>query len=100
MEELEQRVKHMEDELQQLRQSVESPDQSMRQFPGLSPSPIRDRDIEHRTEGPILPGAHSPVGEVSQAEQGLCNPPSYFLRVHDGKMRFFGLSPFLSHSPN
>lgn len=70
----------MDNELQHLRQSVDSPERTMQHH--QSPA---------RVEGHILSSAQSPVGEVSPAEQDLPNPPSYFLRGHDGKMRFFGL---------
>ncbi|KAJ5712280.1 hypothetical protein N7493_008748 [Penicillium malachiteum] len=97
VEELEQRIKDMEDQLQQLRQSEKSPRQTTQdcQSPGIAASPIRNDRVDHaepRAEGHILPGSKSPDDEVPQSERETCNPPSYFLRMHDGKMRFFGAS--------
>ncbi|KAJ6024470.1 hypothetical protein N7540_005267 [Penicillium herquei] len=97
VEELEQRLKHMEDQLQRVRQSENPPEQTIQdcQSPGPAATPIRNSEIDHadlRAEEHILAGAESPDDEVSQAGQDMCNPPSFVLRVHDGKMRFFGAS--------
>ncbi|KAJ5087447.1 hypothetical protein N7456_011063 [Penicillium angulare] len=97
VEELEQRVKDMEGQLQQLRQSEKSPGQATKdcQSSDLAASPVRNFTVDHaepRAEAHVLADAQSPGNEVSQEEQDPCNPPSYFLRVHDGKMRFFGAS--------
>ncbi|KAJ5718713.1 hypothetical protein N7488_004359 [Penicillium malachiteum] len=97
VEELEQRIKDLEDQLQRLRQSEKSPTQTTqdRQSPGLAASPIRNDRVDHtepRAEGHILHGSQSPDDEVPQSEREKSNSPSYFLRMHDGKMRFFGAS--------
>ncbi|KAJ5638789.1 hypothetical protein N7528_001179 [Penicillium herquei] len=97
VEELEQRIKEMEDQLQRLRPNEKSPRQTTqdRQSPGLAASPIRNDRVHHtepRAEGHILHGSQSPDDEVPQSEREASNPPSYFLRMHDGKMRFFGAS--------
>ncbi|KAL4740596.1 hypothetical protein BDV11DRAFT_204232 [Aspergillus similis] len=101
VEELEQRLKHMEDQLQRLSRVEKSPQQTIHDLrppslaagPGRNPG--RNPDIDHfenGDDGNVLSGAQSPSGEASPAGQDTSDQPSYFLRVQDGKMRFFGAS--------
>lgn len=99
MEELEQRVKDMEDQLQWLSRGEKVPQQTIHvsRSPGLGAGPLRNLGIDHSEPGEeanVLAGAQAPVGEASQAGQDTSDQPSYFLRAQDGKMRFFGW-PFL-----
>ncbi|KAL4805062.1 hypothetical protein BDV18DRAFT_161459 [Aspergillus unguis] len=81
VDELEQRLKHMEEQLQRLSRVEKSPQQTISDFP-----PVTDPGFENGDEE-NLASAQSPGGEASPADQ-----PSYFLRAQDGKMRFFGAS--------
>jgi hypothetical protein len=99
VEELEQRLKDMEDHLQRLSRGEKLPQQTIHDFqsPGLAAGPVRNPGIDHSelegAENDII-GAQLPDDEASQAGQDTSDQPSCILRSQDGKMRYFGL-PFL-----
>lgn len=97
MEDLEQRVKRMDDELQRLRQNEKSPQQTGHNFTLHQPSTDRPEnavsdhfETRKRGEGTMEP--FPPENEPSQAGLDTSDQPSYVLRTQDGKMRFFGTS--------
>jgi hypothetical protein len=99
VEELEQRVKRMDDELQRLRQSEKLPQQSGHNFTPPRPSTNRPEDAapdrfetRKRGENTVLIENLSSENEISQAGLETSDQPSYVLRTQDGKMRFFGES--------
>lgn len=95
MEELEERVKRMDDQLQCLSRGEQLPHQTVRDFryPGPAPSPNRNLgpdDSEPGEEGGNPTDARSPDDEAFQTGHDMSDQPSYVLRAQDGKMRFYG----------
>lgn len=97
MDELEQRVKHMDDEMRRLNRSEASLEQSnqvskLHQAPTartLNPVPNHPEPGSEREE--ILSiNVSSPDDESSRADLETSDQPSCVLRAQDGKMRFFG----------
>ncbi|CAI7586647.1 unnamed protein product [Penicillium pancosmium] len=94
VEDLEQRVKRMDDELQRLRQNEKSPQQSGHYITLHQPTTDRPENavpdhFETRKRGECT---FPPGNEPSQAGLDTSDQPSYVLRTQDGKMRFFGAS--------
>ncbi|KAJ5681409.1 uncharacterized protein N7477_001349 [Penicillium maclennaniae] len=95
VEELEQRVKFMDDQLQRLSRGEKFPRQSVQDFQSPGTGPLRDTEINNSEPGEDetnLVYAQPPDDEASQAGQDTSDQPSYVLRARDGKMRFFGAS--------
>lgn len=89
VEELEERVKQMDEQLQQLRRCESLPQPNNRE----SPVPVditRPSGLDRsESEGSIFSAPRAPDDRSSCSPQNS-DQPSYFLRAHDGKMRFFG----------
>ncbi|KAJ6104078.1 hypothetical protein N7523_010398, partial [Penicillium sp. IBT 18751x] len=95
VEELEQRIKFMDDQLQRLSRGEKFPRQNVRDFQSSTRSPLRDTEAHGSEPGgdeTNLAYAQPPDDEASQAGQDISDQPSYVLRARDGKMRFFGAS--------
>lgn len=98
MEELEQRVKRMDDELKRLGRGDRSSQQTTHNSitsqtaTNSSEHPGPDRLTTRRIEGILPLDPSSPDEETPFADTETSDQPSYVLRSQDGKMRFFGQS--------
>ncbi|KAJ5128296.1 hypothetical protein N7448_002014 [Penicillium atrosanguineum] len=97
VDELEQRVKCMEDQLQRLSRCEKLPQQSVPDFQSPSPATglLKNLGVDNSDlgdEGNLLADARSPDDEAFQAGRDTSDQPSYVLRAQDGRMRFFGAS--------
>lgn len=95
VEELEERVKRMDEQLQMLSRGAKSSQRNIEdsQAPGSTADinrPSRVYKPELLTEGNISSTAQSPGDEASSSDQEISDQSSYVLRAQDGKMRFFG----------
>lgn len=87
--ELEQRLRQMEDRLQQLSRGEKVPQQAIHASrpPGVAAGPGEEGEEE---EVNVLLRAQFPDGEAVQTGQNTSDQPSYFLRGQNGRMRFYG----------
>lgn len=95
VEELEERVKRMDEQLQLLSRGGKLSEQSIEdsQPSGLAADMTRTSGVSNSellTEGNISATTWSPDDEASLPDQEISDQPSYVLRAQDGKMRFFG----------
>lgn len=95
VEELEERVKRMDEQLQLLSRGGKSSEQSIEdsQPPGPAADTTRTSGVSNSellAEGNISATTWSPDDEASLPDQEIPDQPSYVLRAQDGKMRFFG----------
>lgn len=95
VEELEERVKRMDEQLQMLSRNTKSPQQNVEESQTSGPTEDINRipggyNPESPEEGNTSATASSPDNEASSSDQDTSDQSSYVLRAQDGKMRFFG----------
>lgn len=95
VEELEERVKRMDEQLQMLSRNTKSSQQNVEESQTSGPTEDINRipggyNPESLEEGNTSATASSPDNEASSSDQDTSDQSSYVLRAQDGKMRFFG----------